>query len=140
MFTNTGSSVHDLVIVATFMGALFSGYAGMTIWARKGGKPAGGSSSAACWALGVFILAAATQCQAEIDSTARSAGLTPCPHCAERIKGRARACRYCQRDVGPGRRSQCAGPKVRHQSAQATTGTQVPRAIAARAGPAARRG
>jgi hypothetical protein len=42
MFTNTGSSVHDLVIVVAFMGALFSGYAGMTIWARKGGKPAGG--------------------------------------------------------------------------------------------------
>jgi hypothetical protein len=42
MFTNTGSSVHDLVIVVAFMGALFSGYAGMTIWARKGGEPAGG--------------------------------------------------------------------------------------------------
>jgi hypothetical protein len=42
MFANTGSSVHDLVIVVAFMGALFSGYAGMTIWARKGGKPAGG--------------------------------------------------------------------------------------------------
>jgi len=25
MFTNTGSSVHDLVIVVAFMGALFSG-------------------------------------------------------------------------------------------------------------------
>jgi hypothetical protein len=42
MFTNSGSSVHDLVIMVAFMGALFSGYAGMTIWARKGGKPAGG--------------------------------------------------------------------------------------------------
>ncbi len=40
MFTNTGSSMHDLVIVVAFMGALFSG---MTIWARKGGKPAGGA-------------------------------------------------------------------------------------------------
>ena len=83
MFTNTGSSVHDLVIVAAFMGALFSGYAGMTIWARKGRKPAGGSSSAACWALGVFILAAATQYQAEIDSAARSAG----PHPVSPLRG-----------------------------------------------------
>jgi hypothetical protein len=44
MFTNTtsGGSLHDLVVVAAFMGALFSGFAGMTIWARKGGKPGGG--------------------------------------------------------------------------------------------------
>lgn len=100
MFTNTGSSVHDLVIVVAFMGALFSGYAGMTIWARQGGKPAGGFLVGGLLkALGVFILAAATRRQAEIDSDTRSAGLTPCPHGAERIKGRARVCRYCQRDV-----------------------------------------
>jgi hypothetical protein len=44
MFTNTTSSgsLHDLVVVVAFMGALFSGFAGMTIWARKGGKPGGG--------------------------------------------------------------------------------------------------
>jgi hypothetical protein len=42
MFTNSGGSVHDLVVVIAFMGALLSGYAGMTIWARKGGKPGGG--------------------------------------------------------------------------------------------------
>jgi hypothetical protein len=100
MFTNTGSSVYDLVIVVAFMGALFSGYAGMTIWARKGGKPAGGFLvGGLLGALGVFMLAAATPRQAEIDSDARSAGLTPCPHCAELIKGQARVCRYCQRDV-----------------------------------------
>lgn len=100
MFTNTGSSVHDLVIVVAFMGALFSGYAGMTIWARKGGKPAGGFLvGGLLGALGVFILVAATPRQTEIEAAARSAGLTPCPHCAEFIKDQARVCRYCQRDV-----------------------------------------
>ena len=100
MFTNTGGSVHDLVIVVAFLGALLSGYAGMTIWARKGGKPAGGFLvGGLLGALGVFILAAARPRQAEIDSAARSQGLTPCPHCAELIKHQARVCRYCQRDV-----------------------------------------
>jgi hypothetical protein len=100
MFTNTSSSVHDLVIVVAFIGALFSGYAGMTIWARKGGKPADGfPAGGLLGALGVFILAAATPHQAELDSAARSAGRTPCPHCAELIKGQARVRRYCQRDV-----------------------------------------
>ena len=100
MFTNTGSSVHDLVIVVAFMGALFSGYAGMTIWARKGGKPAGGFLvGGLLGALGVFILAAARPRQAEIEAATRSQGLTPCPHCAELIKSQAQVCRYCHRDV-----------------------------------------
>ena len=100
MFTSTGNSIHDLVIVVAFLGALLSGYAGMTIWARKGGKPAGGFLvGGLLGALGVFILAAARPRQAEIDSAARSQGLTPCPHCAELIKHQARVCRYCQRDV-----------------------------------------
>ena len=42
MFTS-GSSIHDLVIVVAYIGALFSGYAVMTVWARKGGRPGGGS-------------------------------------------------------------------------------------------------
>jgi hypothetical protein len=98
MFTSIGSSVHDLVIVVAFMHARpVLRYSGMTIWARKGGKPAGGFLvGGLLGALGVFILAAATPRQAEIDSAARSAGLTPCPHCAELIKGQARVCRYCQ--------------------------------------------
>lgn len=59
----------------------------MTIWARKGGKPAGGFlASGLLGALGVFILAAATPRQAEIDSAARSARLSPWPLCAELIK------------------------------------------------------
>ena len=41
MFTTSGS-VHDLVTVVILIGALLSGYAGMTIWARKGGKPGKG--------------------------------------------------------------------------------------------------
>ena len=100
MFTSTGNSIHDLVIVVAFLGALLSGYAGMTIWARKGGKPAGGFLvGGLLGALGVFILAAARPRQAEIDSAARSQGLTPCPHCAELIKHQAQVCRYCHRDV-----------------------------------------
>jgi hypothetical protein len=100
MFTSTGNSVHDLVIVVAFMGALFSGYAGMTIWARKGGKPAGGFLvGGLLGALGVFILAAARPRPAEIDSGERSQVLTPCPHCAELIKHQAQVCRYCHRDV-----------------------------------------
>ena len=100
MFTNTGGSVHDLVIVVAFIGALLSGYAGMTIWARKGGKPAGGFFvGGLLGVIGVFILAAARPRQSEIDSAARSQGVTPCPHCAELIKHQAQVCRYCQRDV-----------------------------------------
>jgi hypothetical protein len=100
MFTNTGGSVHDLVIVVAFIGALLSGYAGMTIWARKGGKPAGGFLvGGLLGAIGVFILAAARPRPSEIDSAARSQGLTPCPHCAELIKHQAQVCRYCHRDV-----------------------------------------
>jgi hypothetical protein len=49
MFTGTGS-IHDLVIVVAYLGALCSGYAGMTVWERKGGRPGGGFSSAGCWA------------------------------------------------------------------------------------------
>jgi hypothetical protein len=100
MFTNSGGSVHDLVVVIAFMGALLSGYAGMTIWARKGGKPGGGFLvGALLGVLGVFILAAAKPRQKEIDSAARSAGLVQCPHCAELIHHQAHVCRYCQREV-----------------------------------------
>ena len=99
MFTSTGNSIHDLVIVVAFLGALLSGYAGMTIWARKGGKPAGGFLvGGLLGALGVFILAAARPRQTEIEAAARAAGLTPCPHCAELIKHQAQVCRYCQRE------------------------------------------
>jgi hypothetical protein len=99
MFT-TSSSVHDLVIVVTFIGALLSGYAGMTIWARKGGKPGKGFViGGLLGVLGVLILAVATPKQAEVDSAARSAGLVRCPHCAEHISHQAHVCRYCQREV-----------------------------------------
>jgi len=84
------SNVHNLVIVVAYIGALFSGYAGMTIWARKGGKPGGGFLvGGLLGALGVLILAAARPKQKEIDSAARSAGLVRCPHCAEFINHRA---------------------------------------------------
>jgi hypothetical protein len=99
MFTNS-SSVHDLVIVVALMGALFSGYAGMTIWARKGGKPGNGFLlGGLLGVLGVLILVLATPKQAEIDSAARSEGLVRCPHCAELINHQAHVCRYCQRAV-----------------------------------------
>ena len=110
MFTNmtgmfTNSSAHDLVVVISVMGALLSGYAGMTIWARKGGKPGGGFLlGALLGVLGVVILAVATPRQKEIDSAARSAGLVRCPHCAELIYHQAHVCRYCQREVD-GRRT-----------------------------------
>jgi hypothetical protein len=99
MFTH-GNSVHDLVVVVAFIGALLSGYAGMTIWARKGGKPGKGFLiGGLLGVLGVLILVLATPKQAEIDRAARSQGLTPCPHCWELIKDQARVCRYCERDV-----------------------------------------
>ena len=99
MFTH-GNSVHDLVVVVAFIGALLSGYAGMTIWARKGGKPGKGFLiGGLLGVIGVLILVLATPKQAETDSAARSQGLTPCPHCGELIKYQARVCRYCERDV-----------------------------------------
>jgi hypothetical protein len=99
MFTN-GSSIHDLVIVVAYIGALFSGYAGMTVWARKGGRPGGGFLvGGLLGALGVFILVLAKPGQSEIDSVTRSRGLVPCPHCAEPIKHEAQVCWYCQHDV-----------------------------------------
>jgi hypothetical protein len=49
--------------------------------------------------LGVLILVLATPKQAEIDSAARSRGLTPCPHCGELIKHQAHVCRYREREV-----------------------------------------
>jgi hypothetical protein len=100
MFTSSSGSVHDLVVVVAFIGALFCGYAWMTIWARKGGRPGKGFLiGGLLGVLGVFILAAATPRQAEIDSAAWSAGLVRCPHCAEFISHQARVCRYCQREV-----------------------------------------
>jgi hypothetical protein len=86
--------------VVVFIGALLSGYAGMTIWARKRGKPGKGFFvGALLGVLGVLILAVATPKQTEIDSAARSAGLVRCPHCVELISHRAHVCRYCQREV-----------------------------------------
>jgi hypothetical protein len=101
MFTGSlNNLIHDLVVVVAYMGALFSGYAGMTVWARKGGRPGGGFFiGGLLGALGVLILVLAKPRQSEIDSVARSQGLIPCPHCAEPIKHQARVCRYCQRDV-----------------------------------------
>lgn len=100
MFTNSSGSVHDLVVVVAFIGALFSGYAGMTIWARKGGKPGKGFIvGGLLGVLGVLILILATPGQTEADSAARSEGLVRCPHCAELINHRAHVCRYCQREV-----------------------------------------
>jgi hypothetical protein len=49
MFTNTGSSVHDLVIVVAFMGALFSGMPEWPSGHARAASPLAGSSSAACW-------------------------------------------------------------------------------------------
>ena len=100
MFTSSSGSVHDLVVVVAFMGALFSGYAGMTIWARKGGKPGKGFLvGGLLGVLGVLILVLATPRRAEIDSAARTEGLVRCPGCAERINHQAHVCHYCRREV-----------------------------------------
>jgi hypothetical protein len=101
MFTgNVNTLIHDLVIVIAYIGSLLSGYAGMTIWARKGGRPAGGFLlGGLLGAIGVFILVAAKPRQSETDSVARAQGLVRCPHCVELIKEGAGVCRYCQRDV-----------------------------------------
>ena len=99
MFT-TSSSVHDLVIVVAFIGALLSGYAGMTVWARKGGKPGKGFLVGGLLGiLGVLILVLGKPKQAEIDSAAQAAGLVRCPHCGELINNQAQVCRHCRRDV-----------------------------------------
>lgn len=98
--TTTASSVHDLVIVVTFIGALLCGYAGMTVWARKGGKPGNGFVvGVLLGVLGVLILVLSKPKQKEIDSAAQSAGLARCPHCGELINNHAQVCRYCRRDV-----------------------------------------
>ena len=68
MFT-TSSSVHDLVIVVAFIGALLSGYAGMTVWSRKAGK--GFLVGGLLGVLGVLILVLGKPEQAEIDSAAQ---------------------------------------------------------------------
>ena len=99
MFTGTGS-VHDLVIVVACMEALFSGYAGMTVWPRKGGRPGGGFFAGGLLAaLGVFILVLARPRQTGVDSVTRSQGLVRCPHLAEPIRRAAHVRRHCQREV-----------------------------------------
>ena len=98
----TATSLGNLVIVVAFIGALFSGTVGMTVWKNKGGSPGGGFFvGGLLGVLGVFILVLAKPRQTEIDRVARSRGLVPCPHCAEPIKREARVCRYCRRDVAP---------------------------------------
>ncbi len=98
----TATSLSNLVIVVAFIGALFSGTIGMTVWKNKGGSPGGGFFvGGLLGALGVFILVLAKPRQTEIDRVARSQGLVPCPNCAEPIKREARGCRYCRRDVAP---------------------------------------
>lgn len=98
----TATSLSNLVIVVAFIGALFSGTIGMTVWKNKGGSPGGGFFvGGLLGALGVFILVLAKPRQTEIDRVARSEGLVPCPHCAEPIKREAHVCRYCRRDVAP---------------------------------------
>ena len=94
------TSLNNLVIVIAYMGALFSGFIGMTVWRNKGGRPGGGFFvGGLLGALGVFILVLARPRQTEVDSVARSQGLVSCPHCVEPIKREARVCRHCQRDV-----------------------------------------
>ena len=96
----TATSLGNLVIVVAFIGALFSGTIGMTVWKNKGGSPGSGFFvGGLLGVLGVFILVLARPGQREIDRIARSRGLVPCPNCAEPIKGEARVCRYCRRDV-----------------------------------------
>ena len=98
----TATSLGNLVIVVAFIGALFSGTVGMTVWKNKGGSPGGGFFvGGLLGVLGVFILVLAKPRQTEIDRVARSRGLVPCPNCAEPIKREARVCRYCRRDVAP---------------------------------------
>jgi hypothetical protein len=99
---NITTSVHDLVIVVAFIGALFSGYIGMKVWTNKGGSPGGGFFlGGLLGVLGVLILVLAKPRQTETDRVARSRGLVLCPNCAELIKGEARVCHYCGRDVAP---------------------------------------
>jgi hypothetical protein len=96
----TATSLSNLVIVVAFIGALFSGTIGMTVWKNKGGSPGGGFFvGGLLGVLGVLILVLARPGPTEIGRVARSRGLVPCPSCAEPIKREARVCRYCQRDI-----------------------------------------
>ena len=100
--TTSTASINYLVAVIAAIGSVISGYIGMTVWKNKGGDPGGGFVLGALLGpLGVFILVAAKPRQKEIDRVARRQGLVPCPNCAEIIKGQARVCRYCGRDVAP---------------------------------------
>lgn len=100
-------NLRDLVIVVAFIGALFSGALGMTIWKDKGGSPTGGFVvGGLLGVLGVFILLVSKPGESEVDRVARSRerratsmGLVACPHCGEPIRGEARVCRFCQREV-----------------------------------------
>ena len=98
--TTSTTSVNNLVAVIALIGAVFSGYIGMTIWKNKGADPSGGFVlGALLGVLGVFILVVAKPRQKEIDRVTRRQGLVPCPNCAELIKGQARVCWHCGRDV-----------------------------------------
>jgi hypothetical protein len=98
----SAASFNNLVFVIALIGSLFSGYAGMTVWKNKGGDPGGGFLLGGLLGpLGVFILVVAKPRQREIHRVARRYGLVPCPNCAEIIKGEARVCHYCGRDVAP---------------------------------------
>jgi hypothetical protein len=66
----TATSLSNLVIVVAFIGALFSGFIGMTVWKNKGGSPGGGFFvGGLLGALGVFILVLAKPRQTEIDES-----------------------------------------------------------------------
>jgi hypothetical protein len=96
------TSLNNLVIVIAYIGSLFSGYAGMTVWKNKGGSPGGGFLlGGLLGALGVLILVLSKPRQAEVDRVARSEALVACPSCAELIRHQASVCRYCGRDVPP---------------------------------------
>jgi hypothetical protein len=98
----SAASLNNLVTVIAAIGSVISGYIGMTVWTSKGGNPGGGFLlSGLLGPLGVFILVVAKPRQKEIDRVARRQGLVPCPSCAEIIKGQARVCHYCGRDVAP---------------------------------------
>jgi NADH pyrophosphatase NudC (nudix superfamily) len=88
------------------------------------------------WIFGFLALIIALPCALMMKRDVRNLehrqmreGFKKCPHCAEMIKGDAKVCRFCQRELAPkitiaaGNRRFCSSSGVTFRLRQRTTGT-----------------